>query len=62
MDQSIYDRNALSVSEMAKYMKKSRNTIYKWMEEGLPYRRLGPKTVFILKSDVEEFIKKHKPI
>jgi excisionase family DNA binding protein len=46
----------LTVEEAAKMLRLSKQTIYKWSEQGkIPCRKFGPKCLRFLFSDLEEF-------
>ena len=50
----------LTVEEVAKLLKVSKRTVYRWIESGdLKVARLGRKTYRVFESDLRRFLKKY---
>ncbi len=47
----------VTVAEVAKFLKKSRMTVYRWTEEGMPAHPVGPRSTLYLLSEVHEWIR-----
>jgi excisionase family DNA binding protein len=51
------DLDMLTVAELEKMLRVNRATVEGWLASGaLPHYRLGPKTIRIARSDLEEFL------
>ena len=51
--------NLLTIQEVAKVLKVSKRTVYRWIEEGdLKVARIGRKTYRVFESDLNKFIRK----
>ena len=51
--------NILTISEVAKLLKVSKRTVYRWVESGdLKVARIGRKTYRVFESDLKKFIRK----
>jgi excisionase family DNA binding protein len=49
----------LTIEEVAKVLKVSKRTVYRWIETGeLKVARIGRKTYRVFESDLRKFIKK----
>jgi excisionase family DNA binding protein len=56
----MFGYNVLTVAEVAKEMKVSQKTVYRWIESGqLRVARFGRKTYRVFEDDLKKFIKKH---
>ncbi|MCK5416691.1 helix-turn-helix domain-containing protein [Candidatus Parcubacteria bacterium] len=54
------NNDILTVKEIAKIMKVSNRTVYRWIEEGdLKVARIGRKTYRVFERDLDKFIKKY---
>ena len=53
------DNDILTIKEVAKVLKVSRRTVYRWIDSGdLRVARIGRKTYRVFESDLKKFIKK----
>lgn len=49
----------LTIQEVAKYLKVSKRTVYRWVDSGdLKVARIGRKTYRVFESDLNKFIRK----
>ena len=53
------NREYITLNELAKSLKISRATIYRWRKEGMPYYKIGNGVRFI-EAEVNEWITLHK--
>ena len=53
------DGKFLSRQAVLKMLSISKSTFYQWTKRGLPVIRIG-RLVFVEKSDLEKFLRKHK--
>lgn len=50
----------LTIEEVAKVLKVSKRTVYRWVESGdLKVARIGRKTYRVFESDLNKFIRKY---
>lgn len=50
----------LTIQEVAKILKVSNRTVYRWIDSGdLRVARIGRKTYRVFESDLRKFIRKH---
>jgi len=57
----MFDKDKiLTVEEVAKILKVSKRTVYRWIEtEGLKVARIGRKTYRVFESDLNKFVRKY---
>ena len=56
----MFRNEIFTVAEVAKIMKVSQKTVYRWIESGrLKVARFGRKTYRIFENDLNKFIKRH---
>ena len=54
------DNDILTIQEVAKVLKVSKRTVYRWVNSGdLKVARIGRKTYRVFESDLKKFIKKY---
>ncbi len=52
--------NLLTIQEVAKVLKVSKRTVYRWIDSGdLKVARIGRKTYRVFGSDLKKFIRKY---
>lgn len=55
----LWKNDLLTVEEVAKILKVSKRTVYRWVESGdLKVARIGRKTYRVFESDVKKFVDK----
>ena len=53
------DNDILTIKEVAKVLKVSKRTVYRWIDSGdLRVARIGRKTYRVFESDLKKFIRK----
>ena len=56
----FFKDDILTIQEVAKILKVSTRTVYRWIDEGdLKVARIGRKTYRVFESDLRKFIKKY---
>lgn len=55
----IWKNDLLTIEEVAKALKVSKRTVYRWVDSGdLKVARIGRKTYRVFESDVKKFVSK----